>query len=230
MALAAAVRRALEPDTRLVALMLANNELGTLQPVAEVAAACGERGVPVLCDAVQAVGKIQNVVGWFVNNAGKMTNLVKAIMDSVKAIAGGAASQAAGLIERATDGTLYNTYVVALPDGRTVRHRKLHCFISAHMASGDAYTVIDIPQGARVGVLICYDNNLVENAIRPSALGKKNWLFIGHPDAGQRSAIIYTLLGISDVRPASSPASAVRSAGWSSSAAAREHRRGNPLG
>ena len=38
------------------------------------------------------------------------------------------------------------------------------------------------------------DNNLIENAIRPSALGKKNWLFIGHPDAGQRSAIIYSLV------------------------------------
>ena len=49
---------ALRPDTRLVALMLANNELGTLQPVAAVAAACRERGMPVLCDAVQAVGKI----------------------------------------------------------------------------------------------------------------------------------------------------------------------------
>jgi cysteine desulfurase len=50
--------RALRPDTRAVALMLANNELGTLQPVAEVAAACRERGIPMLCDAVQAVGKI----------------------------------------------------------------------------------------------------------------------------------------------------------------------------
>jgi transposase len=39
------------------------------------------------------------------------------------------------------------------------------------------------------------DNNLIENAIRPSALGKKNWLFIGHPSAGERSAVIYTLLG-----------------------------------
>jgi transposase len=38
------------------------------------------------------------------------------------------------------------------------------------------------------------DNNLVENAIRPSAIGKKNRLFIGHPDAGQRSAIIYSLV------------------------------------
>jgi cysteine desulfurase len=42
----------------LVALMLANNELGTIQPVAEVAAECRERGITVLCDAVQAVGKI----------------------------------------------------------------------------------------------------------------------------------------------------------------------------
>ena len=39
------------------------------------------------------------------------------------------------------------------------------------------------------------DNNLVENSIRPSALGKRNWMFIGHPEAGERSAVIYTLLG-----------------------------------
>lgn len=55
---AAAVTAALRPDTRLVCLMLANNELGTLQPVAEVAAVCRERGIPVLCDAVQAIGKV----------------------------------------------------------------------------------------------------------------------------------------------------------------------------
>ena len=39
------------------------------------------------------------------------------------------------------------------------------------------------------------DNNLIENAIRPSALGKKNWLFIGHPTTEERSTVIYTLLG-----------------------------------
>ena len=70
----------------------------------------------------------------------------------------------AGLIERAPDGTLYNTYVVAMPDGEIASARKLHCFISEHMASGSEYTVFDIPQGARVGLLTCYDNNLVENA------------------------------------------------------------------
>jgi len=38
------------------------------------------------------------------------------------------------------------------------------------------------------------DNNLVENAIRPTAIGKKNWLFVGEAEAGERSAIIYTII------------------------------------
>jgi transposase len=39
------------------------------------------------------------------------------------------------------------------------------------------------------------DNNPIENSIRPIALGKKNWLFVGSERAGQRAAIIQTLLG-----------------------------------
>ena len=38
------------------------------------------------------------------------------------------------------------------------------------------------------------DTNAVENAIRPSAVGKKNWLFIGHLDAGDRAAVVYSLI------------------------------------
>jgi hypothetical protein len=38
------------------------------------------------------------------------------------------------------------------------------------------------------------DNNLVENDVRPSAVGRRRWLFIGHPDAGWRSAVIYTII------------------------------------
>jgi transposase len=38
------------------------------------------------------------------------------------------------------------------------------------------------------------DNNLTENALRPSCLGKKNWLFLGHPEAGWRSAVIYSII------------------------------------
>jgi hypothetical protein len=39
------------------------------------------------------------------------------------------------------------------------------------------------------------DNNACENSIRPSAVGKRNWLIVGHPEARERSAVIYTLLG-----------------------------------
>jgi predicted amidohydrolase len=89
----------------------------------------------------------------------------------------------AGLIERTGDGTLYNTYVVAMPDGRTARHRKLHCFISQHMASGSEYTLFDIPQGCRVGVLTCYDNNLGEN-VRINALRGAEVLLAPHQTGG----------------------------------------------
>lgn len=53
-----AVRRAIRPDTCLVSVMLANNEIGTLQPVAQIGRICRARGVPLHTDAVQAVGHI----------------------------------------------------------------------------------------------------------------------------------------------------------------------------
>jgi len=49
---------AIRPDTRLVAIMLANNETGVVQPVGEIARVCRERGIHMHCDAVQAAGKI----------------------------------------------------------------------------------------------------------------------------------------------------------------------------
>jgi len=53
-----AVAAALRDDTVLVSLMLANNEVGTLQPVREVAALCRDRGVAIHTDAAQAIGKV----------------------------------------------------------------------------------------------------------------------------------------------------------------------------
>ena len=53
-----AVSAALRDDTVLVSLMLANNEVGTLQPVRDVAVLCRERGVAIHTDAAQAVGKV----------------------------------------------------------------------------------------------------------------------------------------------------------------------------
>ncbi|MFO7272879.1 MAG: cysteine desulfurase family protein [Sphaerobacter thermophilus] len=52
------VRRALRPETVVVSVMHANNEVGTLQPIAEIAAICGEAGVPLHTDAAQSVGKV----------------------------------------------------------------------------------------------------------------------------------------------------------------------------
>ncbi len=89
----------------------------------------------------------------------------------------------AGLIELGDDGELYNSYVVAMSNGEIAVHRKLHCFISEHMASGDSFTVFDTPQGARVGVLICYDNNIIEN-VRATALAGADILLAPHQTGG----------------------------------------------
>jgi cysteine desulfurase len=57
------VADAIREDTCLVSVMLANNEIGVIQPVAEIAAVCKSRGVLLHCDATQAVGKIPVDVG-----------------------------------------------------------------------------------------------------------------------------------------------------------------------
>ena len=92
----------------------------------------------------------------------------------------------AGLVEAAEDGALYNTYVVAMPDGTARRHRKLHAFVSEHISSGSEYTVFDTPQGFRAGILICYDNNLVEN-VRITALAGAEVLLSPHQTGGCRT-------------------------------------------
>jgi len=52
------VRRALRPETALISVMHANNELGTIQPLAEISRIAREAGVPLHADGVQALGKI----------------------------------------------------------------------------------------------------------------------------------------------------------------------------
>lgn len=92
----------------------------------------------------------------------------------------------AGLIEQGEDGKLYNTYVVCMPDGSCAKHRKLHVFISKYISSGDAFTVIDTPLGFKLGVLVCWDNNLVENA-RMTALKGADILLAPHQTGGTAS-------------------------------------------
>ena len=92
-------------------------------------------------------------------------------------------SVGAGFIERGEDGRLFNSYVVAMPDGRTVCHRKLHTFINEHMSSGDEFTIFDLPNGTKAGILICYDCNLGEN-VRINALRGVEVLIAPHQTGG----------------------------------------------
>jgi predicted amidohydrolase len=90
----------------------------------------------------------------------------------------------AGFIER--DGEdLYNSYTVVMPDGSSATHRKLHCFISGHMKSGDQFTIFETPFG-RCAILICYDNNIIENA-RICALAGAEILLAPHQTGGCNS-------------------------------------------
>jgi predicted amidohydrolase len=89
----------------------------------------------------------------------------------------------AGLIEQDEDRRLYNTYVVALPDGQVHKYRKLHAFENECISSGERFTVFDTPWGLRVAILICWDNNLVEN-VRACALLGADLLIAPHQTGG----------------------------------------------
>jgi predicted amidohydrolase len=102
----------------------------------------------------------------------------------------------AGLIEAGPDGRFYKAYVVAMPDGAARRHRKLHAFVSPFLTCGDEFTVFDTPHGCRVGVLICYDCNLVEN-VRINALLGAEILIAPHQTGGCRTTNPH-LMGVID--------------------------------
>ena len=104
----------------------------------------------------------------------------------------------AGLVEAAGDGVFYNSYVVALADGAFHRHRKLQAFEHTAIQGGAEYTVFDLPEGFRVGVLICYDCNLIEN-VRITALRGADILIAPHQTGAVRSKNPH-LMGIIDRR------------------------------
>lgn len=90
-----------------------------------------------------------------------------------------------GFLEQA-DGHLYNSYAVCLPDGAIHVHRKLHAFEHEAISSGSSFTVFDTPWQVRLGILICWDNNLVEN-VRATALLGATVLLAPHQTGGTDS-------------------------------------------
>lgn len=83
----------------------------------------------------------------------------------------------AGLLEKA-EGKLYNTYVCVTGYGYVAKFRKLHPFISEHLSAGEDYVTFDL-HGCRCGILICYDNNIIEN-VRATALLGAEIIFMPH--------------------------------------------------
>ncbi len=76
----------------------------------------------------------------------------------------------AGLFEKDKDNKLYKAYVCVDKDGLIAKYRKLHPFINPHLTPGSEYCVFDL-QGWKCGILICYDNNIIENVRATSLLG-----------------------------------------------------------
>ena len=75
----------------------------------------------------------------------------------------------AGLLELDGD-EIFNTYVCVNGDGLVAKFRKLHAFVNQHVSSGNEYVVFDLLD-CKFGILICYDNNLVENVRITTLLG-----------------------------------------------------------
>ena len=84
------------------------------------------------------------------------------------------------------NGRLFNSYFVANPSGTYACHRKIHCFINSEIDSGDEYTVFSGPDDVPIGVLICYDNNIIEN-VRMTALQGARVLLAPHQTGGCNS-------------------------------------------
>jgi predicted amidohydrolase len=84
----------------------------------------------------------------------------------------------AGLFEKDKNGNIYKAYVCVTSDGVIAKHRKLHPFINPHLTAGNSYTVFDL-YGWRCGILICYDNNIVEN-VRATKLLGADIIFMPH--------------------------------------------------
>jgi predicted amidohydrolase len=102
----------------------------------------------------------------------------------------------AGLVEAGGGDVFHNTYVVALPDGRVVSHRKIHAFEHPAIHAGREVTVFDTPHGCRAALLICYDVNIVEN-VRIAALRGAELLLAPHQTGGCRTSNPH-LMGVVD--------------------------------
>lgn len=84
----------------------------------------------------------------------------------------------AGLFEKDKQDNLFKSYICVDKNGLIANHHKLHPFINPHLTAGNRYTVFDI-HGWKCGILICYDNNIIEN-VRATKLLGADIIFMPH--------------------------------------------------
>jgi predicted amidohydrolase len=91
----------------------------------------------------------------------------------------------AGLFEKDENDQLFKAYVCVDKNGLVAKYRKLHPFINPHLTPGDRYCIFEI-QGWKCGILICYDNNVIEN-VRATKLLGADIIFMPHVTMGTPS-------------------------------------------
>ncbi|EPR70548.1 Carbon-nitrogen hydrolase family protein [Cyclobacterium qasimii M12-11B] len=84
----------------------------------------------------------------------------------------------AGLFEKDKEDQIFKSYVCVDADGLQANYHKLHPFINPNIKPGSGYCVFDY-KGWKCGILICYDNNIVEN-VRATCLLGAEIIFMPH--------------------------------------------------
>jgi predicted amidohydrolase len=84
----------------------------------------------------------------------------------------------AGLFEKDEKNHLYNTYLCVDKNGLVAKFRKIHPFINSNLSAGNSYCVFEL-LGWKCGILICYDNNIIEN-VRATKLLGADIIFMPH--------------------------------------------------
>jgi 5-aminopentanamidase len=84
----------------------------------------------------------------------------------------------AGLFEKDENDNLFKAYVCVDKNGLVAKYRKLHPFINPYLIPGDNFCVFEI-KGWKCGILICYDNNIIEN-VRATKLLGADIIFMPH--------------------------------------------------
>jgi 5-aminopentanamidase len=84
----------------------------------------------------------------------------------------------AGLFEKDENDNLFKAYICVDKNGLVAKFRKLHPFINPYLTAGDSYCVFEL-LGWKCGILICYDNNIIEN-VRATKLLGADIIFMPH--------------------------------------------------